>query len=281
MGAISAALAGIRCRVACHHQIRTAQHVTVRAIDRVLGSLGVYSQIIAVSQTVGDSFAGYSNSYLSRLRVIPNAIKHVSPHVDRLTVRNSLGIAPDAILVVAVGRLSFEKNLERTLSAIALVPNVQIVLVGDGPGRSDVEACIASLKLGRRVVLAGQVDHQAAVDILFASDVFIQLSLFEGRSIALLEALCARKAIIASDIAAQREALTMPDGRLAGIVADPKDERAIAAAISAVANDEQLRFELGARAATLAQQIQSARMGQEYYVALLMGAQVEPLRGRR
>jgi glycosyltransferase involved in cell wall biosynthesis len=191
--------------------------------------------------------------------------------VDRLTVRKSLGIAPEAILFAAIGRLSFEKNLERTLSAIALVPNVQIVMVGDGPGRPDVEACIASLKLDRRAVLAGQVDHQAAVDILFASDTFIQLSLFEGRSIALLEALCARKAIIASDIAAQREVLTMGDGRLAGIVADPKDERAITAAISTVANNEQLRLDLGDRAATLAKQMESARMGQEY-VALLTGA---------
>jgi len=270
LGAVAATLAGVRCRIASHHQIGTAQHRIVRAIDRVLGSIGVYSQVIAVSQSVRASFAGYSNTYLGRLRVIPNAIRPIAPRVDRATIRKALGIAPDAVLFAVIGRLSLEKNLSRTLSAFASVPDARLVLVGDGPQRRDIERSVASMKLDGRVVLTGQIDHQAAVDILFASDVFVQLSLFEGRSIALLEALCAQKAIIASDIAAQQEVLAMDDGSLAGLVADPEDDAAIAAAI-ALASDEKLRSELGARAAVLAKRIDLGRMGQEY-VALLKGA---------
>ena len=205
------------------------------------------------------------------MHVIPNAIKPIFPHADKLAVRKSLGIAPDAILLAAIGRLSAEKNLLRTLAGTARVPNVNIVLVGDGPQRSEIESYVASLGLNQRIVLVGHVDHQSAIDILFAADVFVQLSHFEGRSIALLEALFAKKPILASDIEAQREVLTMDDGTLAGIVANPMDESAIAAAISTIASSERLRLELGAKAGTLAARLDLGRMGQEY-VALLKGA---------
>jgi glycosyltransferase involved in cell wall biosynthesis len=271
MGAISAALAGVSRRVASHHQTPTAQHGIVRVIDRVLGSIGMYSQMVVVSQSVRASFLKYSRSYLNRVRVIPNAIRPIFPHVDKLTVRKSLKIAPDAILLAVIGRLSVEKNLLRTLAGTARVQDVNIALVGDGPQRSEIESYVASLGLDQRVVLVGQVDHQSAIDILFAADVFVQLSHFEGRSTALLEALCAKKPILASDIEAQREVLTMGDGTLAGIVANPMDEGAIAAAISNIVSSERLRFELGAKAGTLAARLDLGRMGQEY-VALLKGA---------
>jgi glycosyltransferase involved in cell wall biosynthesis len=124
--------------------------------------------------------------------------------------------------------------------------------------------------LQRRIILVGQIDHQAALDVLFASDLFVQLSFFEGRSIALLEALAARKAILASDIASQREAMIMDDGRLAGIVVDPADEDAIAAAVATITQDEGLRRELAARAGALAAGLDPAQMGRDY-VALLKG----------
>jgi glycosyltransferase involved in cell wall biosynthesis len=270
MGGISAALAGVRRRVASHHQTRTAQHRILRAIDRVLGSIGIYSQVITVSESVRASFSRYSPAYLNRVRVIPNAIRPIVPHVDKLTVRKSLGIAADAMLLAAIGRLSPEKNLLRTLVGMSRVQNAHLVLVGDGPQRSEIESYIASAGLERRVLLAGQVDRQAAVDILFASDVFIQLSLFEGRSIALLEALSASKPILASDIEAQREVLTMEDGTFAGMLVDPTDQDAIANAILTIANSEGLRLELGTKAGALAARLDPFRMAQDY-VALLKG----------
>ena len=270
MGAISAAFAGVRCRVASHHQTRLAQHVVVRAIDRVLGSVGVYSHMIAVSQSVRDSFLSYPHAYVDRVRVIPNAIRPISPRVDRSTVRKSLGVRPDTVLIAAIGRLAEQKNLLKTIAGATRVPDTQIALVGDGPQRAEIESYIASAGLDRRVIRVGQVDHQAAVDILFAADIFVQLSHFEGRSIALLEALCAGKAILASDVASQREVLTSDDGTLAGMVCDPLDEDAIATAVSTIANNEHLRRELGARAAVLGAGLDPQRMGQDY-VSLLNG----------
>jgi glycosyltransferase involved in cell wall biosynthesis len=269
-GAISAALAGVRCRVASHHQTRTAQHVLVRVFDWIFGSFGIYRHTVAVSESVRASFSKYPRAYVDRVRVIPNAIRPISPCADRLSVRSSLGVASNAVLFSVIGRLAVQKNVLTTIAAVARVPEVCVVLVGDGPQRSDIESYIAAAGLERRVILVGQLDHQAAVDILFASDVFVQLSLFEGRSIALLEALCARKAILASNVAAQKEVITMSDGRLAGLIVDPKDEDTIAAAMSVLAKDEALRRELAARAGALAAELDPVQMGRDY-VALLKG----------
>jgi glycosyltransferase involved in cell wall biosynthesis len=270
MGAISAAFAGVRCRVASHHQTRSAQHMLVRAIDRVLGSVGVYSHMIAVSESVRASFSDYPHAYVDRVRVIPNAIRPITPRMDRSTVRKSLGVDPNAILLATIGRLAKEKNVLKTVAGASRVPNVHLALVGGGPQRPEIESYITSAGLDRRVTLVGQVDHQAALDILFAADVFVQLSHVEGRSIALLEALCARKAILASDVPSQREALTSDDGTLAGMVCDPMDENAIAAAVSIIANNESVRSELGAKAAALAAGLDPEQMGRDY-VSLLNG----------
>jgi glycosyltransferase involved in cell wall biosynthesis len=268
MSTVSAALAGIRGRIASHHQTPAAQHKLIRYIDRVLGALGIYSQIIAVSESMRASFSNYPRAYFRRVRVIPNAVTPLSPCVDRLTIRNSLAVAPDSILVAVVGRLSAEKNLLTTLAAAARVPNIQIVLVGGGPQRPEIERYIASSNLNSKVILMGHVDRQTAIDILFAADIFVQLSLFEGRSVALLEALAAKKAILASDIDAQKEVLRMDDGTFAGFVADPLDEDAITEALSALANSADLRIELGAKAGILAERSNPGRMGRDYMTLL-------------
>jgi glycosyltransferase involved in cell wall biosynthesis len=242
----------------------------VRAIDRVLGSVGVYSHMIAVSESVRASFSDYPHAYVDRVRVIPNAIRPIAPRMDRSTVRKSLGVDPNAILLATIGRLAKEKNVLKTVAGASRVPNVHLALVGGGPQRPEIESYITSAGLDRRVTLVGQVDHQAALDILFAADMFVQLSHVEGRSIALLEALCARKAILASDVPSQREALTSDDGTLAGMVCDPMDENAIAAAVSIIANNESVRSELGAKAAALAAGLDPEQMGRDY-VSLLNG----------
>jgi glycosyltransferase involved in cell wall biosynthesis len=272
MSTVVAAFVGIRCRIASHHQPSAVQHGLLRNVDALLGALGIYSQVIAVSESVRASFANYPRAYFGRVRVIPNAVAPISPRVDRLEIRNLLAVAPHTTLVVVVGRLAGQKNLLTTLAAAARVPNTKIVLVGDGPQRPEIERFIASSGLDARVVLAGQLDHQAVIDILFAADVFVQLSLFEGRSIALLEALVAKKAILASDIEEQREVLRMDDGTLAGIVADPRDQDAIAAALSVLARSADLRLELGAKAGILAERLNPRRMGQDY-LALLARAE--------
>jgi len=275
MGALSGVAVGVRRRIATHHQPGWTQHPVLRTIDRVLGSLGVYSHVIAVSESIRTSFAAYPRGYRDRICVIPNAIRPIAPRNDRLAVRRHFGLRGDAVLVAAIGRLSPEKNLFNTLAGAARVAGIQLALVGDGPLRDDIERYIAAAHLDGKVFLLGQVDHQVATDILFAADVFIQLSTFEGRSLSLLEALYAETTIVASDIPSQREVLTMSDGSLAGLVCDPDDVNAITAAISGVTTNDRLRRKLAAKASILKRGLDSMQMGREY-ANLVTGARIAP-----
>jgi glycosyltransferase involved in cell wall biosynthesis len=273
-GALAGTLTGVRRRVCSHHQASFAEHRLLRIMDRVLSRIGLYSQTVFVSRSVCDTFRGYPHRYMGRYCVIPNGILPIEAQNEAWKVRRSLAIRPDAVLFVALGRLSKEKNLLNTIAAAGRVPNVQFVLVGEGPQRSEIENFIKHASLQDRTLLLGKLEHQAAVDILFAADVFVQLSEREGRSLALLEALYAGKAILASDIPAQREALTSPDGTLAAMVCDPAKQELIAAAMSTMANDKALRRELEAKAIAMRAELDSGRMGRDY--ALVINGKCAP-----
>jgi glycosyltransferase involved in cell wall biosynthesis len=271
MGALSGAICGVHRRLATHHQPAWTQHSALRIIDRVLGSIGIYSNVVAISRSIQASLANYPRSYVNRVCIIPNAIRPVAPRNDRLAVRRHFGLRADSVLFVAIGRLSPEKNLLNTLAGALRVPGIQLALAGDGPLRSEIDRYISTAHLGGKVFMLGQVDRQVAADLLFAGDVFIQLSHYEGRSLALLEALYAELAVIVSDIPSQREVLTTSDGSVAGVLCDANDVNAIAEAMSAVARDEQLRRQLAAKTRVLKRKLDSARMAREY-ASLLMPA---------
>ena len=271
VGTLSAWVIGIHRRIATHHQPGWTQHPVLRILDWTWGSIGMYNQIIAISHSIQSSFADYPHWYLERIRVIPNAIKSISPRSGSASVREQFGLSADAILIVVIGRLSQEKNLFNTLAGAASAAGIQIALVGDGPLRGEIERYIAAAHLENKVFLLGHVDRQVATDILFAADVFLQLSSFEGRSLALLEAVYAEKAIVVSDIPSQREVLSLCDGSVAGLVCDPNNVNLIAAAISAVSSNERLRRELAAKTRSLKRSFDSTKMGREY-VEVLTGS---------
>jgi glycosyltransferase involved in cell wall biosynthesis len=137
-------------------------------------------------------------------------------------------------------------------------------MVGDGPLRESATALIAELNVGDRIHLLGQVDKQTAMDLLFACDVFLQLSHYEGQSLALLQAVQARKPIVTSDIASQSEVLRLGDGNFAGLLCDPHDLDAMTAAISRVAKSRKLRRDLAARSAMLSSRTDIASWGRDY-----------------
>jgi glycosyltransferase involved in cell wall biosynthesis len=268
LAALSGLLAGVPIRVATHHQARVSHHGFLRGFDRLLGRIGAYSHIVAMSDTIHGSLQGYPRSYLKRVHVIRNTIRPIAPRSDRLAVRRHFGLRSDAVLMVVIGHLAEQENLFNTLAGASRVAGIQLALVGDGPLRSEVERLVVERHLDGKVFLLGHTERQVAADVLFAADVFVQLGFVDAPRPALLEAIYAEKAIVASDIPSQRESLTMRDGRVAGLLCDPCDVGAITFALSAVATNEQLRRDLVSRAAALKQDLDSMRMGREYALLL-------------
>ncbi|WP_226038100.1 glycosyltransferase family 1 protein [Aquibacillus saliphilus] len=119
----------------------------------------------------------------------------------REKIRNELTIEKDTIVLGHVGRFSHQKNhlflLDILAGMVKKIPNVVLVLVGDGPLKQKVKERIKELKLDKKVKLLGIRDD---IHLLLQSfDVFIFPSFHEGLPVTLIEAQGAGLPCIISD----------------------------------------------------------------------------------
>jgi glycosyltransferase involved in cell wall biosynthesis len=105
------------------------------------------------------------------------------------------------------------------------------------PATADLRSAIARLGVSDRVTLTGSLDDAALAAIYASADVFAASSLFEGYGMALAEALAHGLPIVTSSGGAAAE--TAPDA--AALKVPPGDTSALAAALSRVIADAQLR----------------------------------------
>jgi len=267
-----AAATGVRRRVACHHSPRAMHRAPMRWLDSLARRAGVFTDVVCVSASVASSISG------GRLRgpasggphIIPNAIRPLRVRRDRREVRRLHALPPNEPVLCMIGRLSPEKNVLAAIDAACRLRDVRLAIAGDGPLAREASAIIAREGAQDRIRLLGALPHADAIDLLLACDGFVQISHHEGRSLALLEALMAQRPVLASDIPAQREALTTPSGETAGLLCDPDDIGAIATAMGRLAHEPELRQALVRRAAPLADTLDARRMG-DAYDALLGG----------
>jgi glycosyltransferase involved in cell wall biosynthesis len=162
-------------------------------------------------------------------------------------MRAALGIPPDAFLIGVVARLEPEKGHRHLLEAlpaiVEAVPNAWLLLVGEGSQADPLRAQAGSLPLaaGQRVVIAGfQPDVEAVTQAL---DVAVMPSLREAQGLALLEAMAARRPVVASAVGGIPE--TIRDG-VDGLLVPPADPDALAASVIRFARDAKLRDRLAA-----------------------------------
>jgi glycosyltransferase involved in cell wall biosynthesis len=180
-----------------------------------------------------------------RLRLIPNGVD-----TGRFAVPPEPGIisgfakADGEPIIGTVAPLRAEKNLGRLIRAFAAVPErlgARLLIVGDGPERTRLEATASSLGIAARVVFAGHVDVPEKVLGWF--DVFALSSDTEQMPNALLQAMAASRAVAAVDVG-DVAAIVAPKNRR--FIVKREDERALAGAITTLLEDEGLRRALGA-----------------------------------
>lgn len=144
-----------------------------------------------------------------------------------------------------VGRLAPEKSLETLVAAARKLSGrfeLELVFAGDGPLRARLAAAAADA--GVPLALSGVVDHRALPPLYASADAFVLPSLTEGHPKALIEALSAGVPCVASDLPATRSVLA--DGA-AGLLVEPGDADALAAALERVLGDDAFAHELGER----------------------------------
>ncbi len=169
----------------------------------------------------------------------------VPPGVDpRFTPEGPLSERP---LVVAVGRLAPVKRFDRLICAAAearrTTPDLELVIAGTGPLRSELEELITSLDAHEWVTLAGRVSDDELLDLYRRAWVIASSSVREGWNMTLTEAAACGTPAVATRIPGQVDAVA--DGR-SGLLAD--DETELAAHLAAVTSDPALRGRLSAGA---------------------------------
>ena len=154
----------------------------------------------------------------------------------------SVRAAAPSPVIGAIGRLELQKGFDTLIRALAEVPGARLVLVGEGSERPRLERLARDLDVAERVTFTGWSEDPRAY--LPSFDVFALPSRFEGFPLALLEALLARSAVIATEVGSVGEAVR--DG-VTGLLVQPDDPQALAAAIRRLLGDTDLRGRLGER----------------------------------
>lgn len=128
------------------------------------------------------------------ISVIPNGIDVNDYNIETTESKNQ---------VIFVGRLIFYKNIEIIIDAINKVvkkiPDVKLVIVGDGPQKLELIKKVESLDLQSSVTFTGNISEQEKIQLINESRILLNPSLIEGFGIVVLEGFACKKPILVSD----------------------------------------------------------------------------------
>lgn len=202
IGGIIGRLAGASKIVISHRNPVETYPRAARIVDKIIGSLGIYNEMICVSQAVLDSFKGYPLRYTEKLNLVLNGI-------DTPTGYNTEEFGwirkPGSLTLITTGRLHPQKNQKVLIEAIKDYPNLSLYIAGDGELRREYEEYIKDLKLEERVILLGELSPDKVYSFLSNGDVFLFPSSWEAFGFSVVEAMAIGLPIVASDIPAMRE----------------------------------------------------------------------------
>jgi glycosyltransferase involved in cell wall biosynthesis len=174
----------------------------------------------------------------------------------------------DGPVIGSLGRITYQKGYDVLVRALAALPGVSAVVVGDGPERRAIEALAGRLGVQDRFEIVGWRDD--ARRYLGALDIFVLPSRFEGFPLSIVEAMLAGTAVVASDIGSIAEAVVPGE---TGLLVPPDDPEGLAAAIRELLDDPARRRTLSEAARSRARRhftssVMAARY-QELYEEIL------------
>lgn len=224
------------------------------AVRRMVATYASHCDVVV---TPGPSIVGLLRSYgiHQPVEIVHNGIDlSMFERARPGDLRARLGIPASAPVAIYAGRLALEKNLEFLLASFRLaaeiVPEAQLLLVGEGADLDRLRRLAAAADLAGRVRFTGAVPYADIPAYYAASDVFVMTSLTEVRPLAIIEAMAAGLPVVALDAPGAADTVTAGmDGLLA-----PPDTADFAAALARVMREGDLRRALGANARAAARQ---------------------------
>jgi teichuronic acid biosynthesis glycosyltransferase TuaC len=203
------------------------------------------ANVITVSKSLRDQLASLGAPG-ERLTVLPNGVdsERFSP-IDRARARLATGCSGFSLL--SVGNLIRLKGHDIVVQAVAGMPDVSLMIIGDGPEKGALRRLIRRLGLERRVRMIGNVPQADLVQHYSAADALVLASESEGMPNVVLESLACGNPVVATAVGGIPEIITSVD---AGVLTTERSPDGIMRAV------ETLRAHYPDRSKTRSQGVQ-------------------------
>lgn len=239
---IAARLAGMRKVIATVHIAGSYAYGTkAKVLLRIASffcncficvSRGVEEFWFADSQVFDPSNVNKSRKHYTVYNVIDTAaIAHVVSTADKDKLKNDLNISGRPVIGI-VGRLAVQKGHSILLDAMSQIvkeiPNVILIVIGDGPERQKLIEKTARLQLDKNILWLGSQPQNKVFDFYSIMDLFVMPSLYEGFGLTAAEAMAASLPVVGTKIEGLSE--VVEDG-VSGVLVPASDSVALSKAI--------------------------------------------------
>ncbi|MEM9601988.1 MAG: glycosyltransferase [Pseudomonadota bacterium] len=222
-----------------------------RVIDRVLARWT--HRLVAVSHDTRDFYVNEIGIPAALTTVINNGIDTAQFAGGTATAFRAEWAPNGELLIGTVGRLVPAKNHARLIEATALldvtIDDFKVLIVGDGPLRSEIENAVQAHGVAHRVHLLGA--RRDIADVLSALDIFVLSSDREGHPLTALEAQAAGTPVVLTDAGGSQDAIAS-DGTDTGGLLVERSAAALAECIASLARDTAEREQMAAVAKRVA-----------------------------
>lgn len=238
-------------------------------------------KVVGVSEHTSQCLVRYERLPRSKVITIPNGVHGARYHrpIDAAAMRARLSL-PVSGTVLGLGcRLVEGKGITYLIQAMGLLrdryPSLRLLLAGEGPHEAQLRQEVQALNLESEVVFLGpRLDMP---ELLGVFDIYVLPSLSEGLPMALLEAMAAGCAIIASNVGGIPGCIR---NDVNGVLVPPGDAAALADAIAQQLDDPQRRVRYGNAARQHFERDFSAATMAARYEKLYQGLSIESPAGR-
>jgi glycosyltransferase involved in cell wall biosynthesis len=186
----------------------------------------------------------------TRTEIIPTGIPlRDFARGDGAQFRAHHGIAPGRPMLLFVGRVAYEKNIDFLLRVVGQVmraiPDVLLAISGEGPALEHLRRLTMESGLGNNVLFVGYLDRTTALaDCYRAADIFVFASRTETQGLVLLEAMALGLPVVSTAVMGTRDIV----GAGKGALVPQDDEHDFASKVVALLRDPLLRARIGAEA---------------------------------
>ena len=197
------------CKLRVVHQTCMPGEVPrlVRVLDKIVGTLGLYSANIINSAATWAEFARYPARYRRSMVLIEHGLDAPKPTRSRDETRRHFALPPAQPILLNVGRLAAQKNQDVLVRALACLPGAHLVIAGGGLEGDSLHDLAATLGVDNRLHMLGPLSAADVADFYAAADLFVFPSTWETFGLAAVEAAMCGLPMVVADLPVLREVL--------------------------------------------------------------------------